>query len=116
MTIKKNIDIIKVIQADIMLKGVYMKTKEYTKKTGKLKTFHLEEEVEDLLKISKEKPSSRLIRTRKGRKAIAGLIDIEKNHNHSWYTEIKNRASKNPNALALFYRGNRTEGAPVANT
>ncbi len=84
-----------------------MKTREYTERTGKLKTFHLEDEIENMVKTPKSKPSSRLIRTKKGKKAIAGLIDIEKNHNHSWYQEIRIRAAKNPNALALFYRGTK---------
>ena len=35
------------------------------------------------------------------------MVDIEKNHNHSWYQELRNRASKSPNALALFYRGTK---------
>ncbi len=84
-----------------------MQTRDYTLKTGRIKTFHLEDEVETILKVPRSKPSSKIIRTKKGKKAIAGLIDIEANHNHSWYAELKERAKKDPNALALFYRGTK---------
>ncbi len=84
-----------------------MQSINYTKETGRLKTFHLEEELETILKVDKNKPSSRVVRTKKGKKAIAGLIDLEENHNHSWYRELQIRSFKDPNALALFYRGNK---------
>ena len=75
--------------------------------TGVLPTYHVEKEVELLAKIDKNKPSTRIIRTKRGKNAIAALMNIEKNHNHSWYQEIKNIAEKNPNELALFYKGNK---------
>lgn len=84
-----------------------MKTIEYTKKTGEIYPFNIENEIEDLLKLDDSKPSKRIIKTKKGKKAITALVDIEKNHNHSWYQELRNRASKSPNALALFYRGTK---------
>ncbi len=84
-----------------------MQTREYTMETGRIKTFHLEDEIDSLSKVPASKPSSRILRTKKGRKAIAGLIDIEKNHNHSWYAEICERAKKDPDAIALFYRGTK---------
>lgn len=84
-----------------------MKTRDYTLRTGRIKPFHLEDEIETIAKVPKSKPSSKIIRTKKGRRAIAGLIDIEKNHNHSWYAELRERAKKDPNALALFYRGTK---------
>jgi acyl-coenzyme A synthetase/AMP-(fatty) acid ligase len=85
-----------------------MKTKDYTLKTGKLKTFHAEQEdLEMMLKTSKNKPSSRMIRTKKGKKALAALIELETSHNHSWYTELKSRSNANPTATALFYRGTK---------
>ena len=75
--------------------------------TGVLPTYHVEKEVELLAKLDKNKPSTRIIRTKRGKNAIAALMNIEKNHNHSWYQEIKNIAEKNPNELALFYKGNK---------
>lgn len=74
---------------------------------GKLKTYVLRDEIEELAKIDKNKPSSRIIRTKKGQDAIAALANIEKNHNHSWYRELLAIKEKNPNATALFYRGNK---------
>lgn len=84
-----------------------MKTKEYTLTTGKIKTFHAEKEIESMLKIDKNKPSSMMINTKKGQKAITALLDLELNHNHSWYKELKLRMRENPNATALFYRGTK---------
>lgn len=84
-----------------------MQTREYTKQTGRLKTFHLEDEIDSLLKVPYSKPSSRVLRTKKGKKAIEGLIDLERNHNHSWYAELLERAKKDPDAIALFYRGTK---------
>lgn len=75
--------------------------------TGVLPTYHVEKEVELLAKLDKNKPSTRIIRTKRGKNAIAALMNIEKNHNHSWYQEIKNITEKNPNELALFYKGNK---------
>ena len=84
-----------------------MQSKEYTELTGKIKTFSIVDELDTLVKIGRDKPSSRIIRTKKGKKAIAGLIDLEENHNHSWSKELRQRALKDPNAIALFYRGNK---------
>lgn len=84
-----------------------MQTKEYTQETGKIKTYNLEEELESLVKLNDDKPSKRIIKTKKGRKAIAALHDLKSNHNHSWYQELKQRSVKDPDALALFYRGTK---------
>lgn len=84
-----------------------MKTKDYTLDTGKIKTFHAEKEIDEMLKVDKNKPSSMMIRTKKGKRAIAALIDLEVNHNHSWYRELELRSKKNPEAIALFYRGTK---------
>ncbi len=84
-----------------------MKTIEYTEQTGKIKTFLLQNEIETIIKVPRSKPSSRILYTKKGKKALAALIDLERYHNHSWYKELLIRAQKNPNALALFYRGNK---------
>ena len=84
-----------------------METRDYTAKTGKIKRFKLEEEMKNMVRLNNDKPSARIIKSKRGKKAIAGLIDIEANHNHSWYCEILNRSKKNPNALAIFYRGTK---------
>lgn len=84
-----------------------MKTLEYTEQTGNIKAFFLQDEVELMKSLSNDKPSKRPILTKKGRKAIEALKDVEINHNHSWYQEIKNRASKDLDATALFYRGTK---------
>lgn len=107
MNLKNNLknDILLALFAKKTGRFVKMKTKSYTKKTGKIKTFHLENEV--LTYDGSKKPSMRVFETKEGRRAIEGLIDIEENHNHSWYSELKIRAKKNPNAIALFYRGTK---------
>lgn len=84
-----------------------MKFREEIERTGKIPTYHLEELLEELVKVDKNKPSSRIIQTRKGKKAIAGLMEIEKNHNVSWYRELKNRSELCMDDLALFYRGTK---------
>lgn len=84
-----------------------MKFLEEIEKTGKIPPFRAEELLPEFVKYDKSKPSSRIIHTRKGKKALAVLQNIEQKHNHSWYAEIKERAKKNPNALAIFYRGNK---------
>ena len=71
----------------------------------RIPTFRIQDELDKLVIISEDYPSSRIVRTKKGRKAIAALIDLEKNHNHSWYEEIALRARKHPGKTALFYRG-----------
>ena len=41
-----------------------MKTIEYTKKTGEIYPFNIENEIEDLLKLDDSKPSKRIIKTK----------------------------------------------------
>lgn len=84
-----------------------MKFIEEIENTGKIPTYHLENEIEDLVKIDKKKPSSRIIRTKSGKRALAALMIIEKEHNHSWYHELKKIAENNGDKLALFYRGTK---------
>lgn len=84
-----------------------MKFYEYFESYGKLPTFRLENEIDNMVSFGKNKPSSRPIYTKKGKKAIAALIKLEKENNHSWYEELKERSEKHPNDLALFYRGNK---------
>ena len=84
-----------------------MAKKLFDEISGKIRPFHLEDEIESLKFVDGNKPSMRVFKTKKGKKAIAGLIDLEVNHNHSWYDEIVLRASKRPDSLALFYRGTK---------
>ncbi len=64
-------------------------------KPGYISTFHLENDEVYL-------PNNR--KTKKVKKI---LEDIEVNHNHSWYREIRERSVKFSNELAIFYRGNK---------
>ena len=75
-------------------------------KTGRIPTYKVEEDIKSI-NINENKPSSRIIQTKIGLKTIKLLLQIEKNNNHSWYTELKNRAKKDYNHVALFYRGNK---------
>ena len=49
----------------------------------------------------------RIIKSKKGLKAIKALIDLEQNHNTSWYNYLKSKNKDNMNKTALFYRGNK---------
>lgn len=84
-----------------------MKTLEYAEKTGRIKAFHLQDEIDILSELPDSKPSKRIIKNKKNLQAMKVLLDIEKNHNISWYKELRNRASVNMNATALFYRGRK---------
>ncbi|MGN0966825.1 MAG: AMP-binding protein [Candidatus Coprovivens sp.] len=82
-----------------------MKFTEELSKTRRIPTYKIEEELSQFEYLDENKPSSRIARTKKGRTAIAGLKRIQRDHNTSWYTELKKRVEDNPNATALFYRG-----------
>ena len=88
-----------------------MKTREYTYKYGKLKTFDLLDEISEPVSDNElAKPSlktiSKLKKSKKGHKIIRALMDLSKNNN-SWYQELKKRAEKSPDSIALFYRGTK---------
>ncbi len=83
-----------------------MKFKEELEKTGRIPTYKVEDEYELLCSLSDSKPSKRIVNNKKGLKAIKALVDIQKNHNVSWYRYVKDRADKVPHNTALFYRGN----------
>lgn len=72
---------------------------------GIIPTYKVEDELELMMALPDSKPSKRFINTKKGRKAVEALIDLEKNHNVSWYRFLKERSSHRPNDIALFYRG-----------
>lgn len=90
-----------------------MKFIDNIKKNGTILTYDIEGEIELLTKLDKNKPSTRIIRTKRGRTAIAALKNIELNHNHSWYNELKRISIKSPDALALFYRGTKISFAEM---
>ena len=68
---------------------------ENVKQTGNIPCFHL------------ERDTTYLPHNRKTKKLKAVLLDIEKNHNHSWYCEMRNRSQAISDMPALFYRGNK---------
>ena len=72
---------------------------------GIIPTYKVEDELELMMTLPDSKPSKRFINTKKGRKAVEALVDLEKNHNVSWYRFLKERSSHHPNDIALFYRG-----------
>ena len=74
---------------------------------GRIPTYKVQDEFQLLEQLDSSKPSKRIIETKKGLKAIKALIDLEKNHNISWYSYLKYRNENNMNDLALFYRGNK---------
>lgn len=74
---------------------------------GRIPTYKVEDEFELLESLDDLKPSKRIVKTKKGLKAIKALIDLEIHDNKSWYEYLKNRNINNMNATALFYRGNK---------
>lgn len=69
---------------------------------------HLEMDPDaDMVLLGEAKPSSRIFRSGKWKKTRAVLENIETDHNHSWYQELKMRMRQEPDALALFYRGTK---------
>lgn len=74
---------------------------------GRIPTYRVEDEFELLENLPESKPSKRIVKTKKGLKAIKALIDIENNNDVSWYQYLKNRNIENQNDVALFYRGTK---------
>lgn len=74
---------------------------------GRIPTYRVEKELELLENLPDSKPSKRIIKTKKGLKAIKALIDIKNNYDISWYQYLKDRNLKNMNDVALFYRGTK---------
>ena len=74
---------------------------------GHIPTYKIQNDYDLLLSLSNNKPSKRIVKSKKGLKAIKALIDLEKNHNVSWYSYLKKRSRRYSNKTALFYRGNR---------
>lgn len=90
-----------------------MRYLEEVEKTGKIPGFNAEQLIMELCKYDQTKPSSRIIRTKKGKAALGILQNIQENHDHSWYHEVKMRASRNWDALAIFYRGKKVSFAEM---
>ena len=74
---------------------------------GRIPTYKVQDEYSLMEKLPDNMPSKRIIKTKKGLKAIKALIELEQEDNISWYEYLKNRDKKNMNDLALFYRGNK---------
>lgn len=74
---------------------------------GRIPTYKVQDEYSLMEKLPDNMPSKRIIKTKKGLKAIKALIELEQKDNVSWYEYLKNRNKKNMNGLALFYRGNK---------
>ena len=73
---------------------------------GRIPTYKVQNEFDLLSSLPDSKPSKKIVSTKKGLKSIKALTDLQKNHNVSWYRYVKDRATKVPNKIALFYRGN----------
>lgn len=84
-----------------------MKFLENIERFGYIDSYDVEGELATLIKLDDKKPSKRIIKTKKGKVAIAALKELELNHNHSWYKELKIRSKDNLQSQALFYRGKK---------
>ena len=86
-----------------------MKFLEEVKRTGKLPIFDLKKEIEEMMEHGIiDKPSARILFSpRKRNKVLEILDDIHKNHDTSWYREVRSRAEGDLEAVALFYRGRK---------
>ncbi len=73
----------------------------------RIPTYRVETELSLMESLPNSKPSKRIIKSKKGLKAIKALIDLEQNHNTSWYNYLKDKNKDNMNKTALFYRGNK---------
>ncbi len=83
-----------------------MKFLEEIEKTGRIPRYRLEDDIDNLC-LTYNKPSARVLHTKIGLKTIALLKRINKENNHSWYEEIRQRSMKHLDKTALFYRGNK---------
>lgn len=84
-----------------------MKESNLLDNNGRISTYRVQDELELLEQLDDSKPSKRIVKTKQGLKAIKALIDLEKNHNTTWYEYLKYRNINNMNDVALFYRGNK---------
>ena len=91
-----------------------MKLNSLLDNDGRIPTYRVQNEIELLNKLDDLKPSKRIIKTKKGLKAIKALIDLEEFYNMSWYEYLKYRNLNNMENLALFYRGNKINFIEIA--
>ena len=85
-----------------------MNYKNHVVETGKIPAFDLKTEFEEMQKKGMTNLMSyKLFNTNKSKEVLSRIDDIEKNHNTSWYAELKKRSENEMNAIALFYRGNK---------
>lgn len=80
---------------------------KYLDECGRIPTYRVQEEYNLLKTLPDNMPSKRIIKSKKGLKAIKALVDLEQNHNVSWYKYLKERNKNNMDDVALFYRGNK---------
>lgn len=80
---------------------------EYIDEEGRIPTYYVEKEYSLLENLPDSKPSKRIIKSKKGLKAIKALIELREKYNMSWYQYLKYRNNKNLGDVALFYRGNK---------
>lgn len=78
-----------------------------SKEQVRIPTYRVETELSLMESLPNSKPSKRIIKSKKGLKAIKALIELEQNHNTSWYNYLKDKNKDNMNKTALFYRGNK---------
>ena len=79
----------------------------YLDSEGRIPTYKVQNEYDLMQQLSDNMPSKRIVKTKKGLKAIKALIELEKNDNVSWYEYLKKRNKNNINDVALFYRANK---------
>lgn len=84
-----------------------MELKKNFLETGNIPTYDLESEVLKMKQEYKNKPSYRVVKSRNGKRTLEALKKIHIQHNNSWYFELKKIYKDYPNAVALFYRGNK---------
>ena len=68
----------------------------------RIPTYRVETELSLMESLSDNKPSKRIIKSKKGLKAIKALIDLEQNHNTSWYNYLKSKNKDNMNKTRLI--------------
>lgn len=84
-----------------------MRIKTALLENGKIPYYDITDEISLLVKLDDDMPSKRIIKTKKGRTALAALQEIETKHNNTWYEELKKLTEENNNDVALFYRGTK---------
>ena len=79
----------------------------YLDAEDRIPTYFVEKEYNLLENLPDSKPSKRIIKSKRGLRAIKALTELREKYDMSWYQYIKMRNEKNPDDLALFYRGTK---------